>query len=269
MRVAGREDQKTTRAGSPSRSRSRNATHGRKAQHHSDDEPAGPSASPPWLDFVLVGGFVYLDKAGRFLQANSLSYQANSELASSEVFAEGPHDAASEVGQAMVRAGRMDPVTLPALKEIGFQCFGWVNPREEFAGHAPLSCDYGQSAAQSHGAGAFLYGSASGAFFFYALSTATSQDPEVAERRQAIRVSAAGMALDNALRGSVVKLRESVNRAQDMVAELLKEEERSTHARTATERCASPWIRAPLRDRLPTVEISHLTRSAPPQPLNP
>ena len=50
------------------------------------------------------------------------------------------------------------------------------------------------------------------------------QDPEAAERRKAIRASGAGLALDNALRGSVIKLRESVNRAQDMVAELLKEE---------------------------------------------
>jgi hypothetical protein len=210
VRVAGREDHHKTR--------SRKAT---------TDTANNASASPAWLDFVLVGGFVYFDKSGQFLQANALSYQSNKEPTSSEVFAEGPQEAASQVGQIMVSAGRMDPVTLPALQAIGFQSFGWVNPAEEFGTHAPLGCDYGQSAAQSHGAGAFLYGSDNGSFFYYALSAATSQDPVAAERRKSILVSGAGLALDNALRGSIIKLRESVNRAQDMVSELLKEEERS------------------------------------------
>ena len=241
MRAAGREEHRRSksRRATPSRERRRTmiTPDWRKntdavAEVGSFSRPRESSTSatsPAWLDFVLTGGFVYFRKDGRFIQANAISHEAVDaarKISDSDIFAEGPHPAASEVGQSMTSCGRMEPVTLPALREAGFRTFGWVNPAETFEGLAPLGCDYGLSATKTHPAGAYIYGSEDGSFYFYALRMSPAQQAEAREQRQSVRTNGGGLVLDTALNKGVAKLRESVQRAHGVVAELLKEEER-------------------------------------------
>ena len=109
------------------------------------------SETPAWLDFVLVGGFLYFDRDGSLLQANALGAVANDAADASggsssssssnsssrwlldwrrrgggggQIRLEGPFVAVTAVGGAMSAAGRMEPVTLPDLKAVGFLTFG-------------------------------------------------------------------------------------------------------------------------------------------------
>ena len=88
----------------------------------------GGSPTPPWLDFVLIGGFVYFDARGKLLQCNALGIsQAVNDF---RIGLDGPHDAALGAGVAMQRDGRMQAVTVESLKAAGFHSFGWLNPSE-------------------------------------------------------------------------------------------------------------------------------------------
>ena len=90
-----------------------------RAGSRSDDTPA-------WLDFCLIGGFVYFDAKGALLQANALGLQLG--MGNPELTYDGPHLASTRAGGAMMRAGRMEAVTLDSLKDEGFVSFGWLNP---------------------------------------------------------------------------------------------------------------------------------------------
>lgn len=129
---------------------------------------------PAWLDFALVGGFVYVDKDGRFLRANALTpsmTQSHQEASSAQCIEfEGPLPAPRKVGESLTRQGRMAPLTLAFHN---FHTFAWVNPGESVDGE-PLD----NSTALAFGA--FVYATAPGECFYYRLAVSLDVASQVA-----------------------------------------------------------------------------------------
>lgn len=78
----------------------------------------------PWLFLLLIGGFAYFDDVGVVLQVNALTLLP-SPL---ELALEGPFGVDEEVCAAIGMAVRLHPVTLPTLREFGFESFCWHHP---------------------------------------------------------------------------------------------------------------------------------------------
>ena len=191
------------------------------------------TATPVWLDFCVTGGFVYFDANGELLQANALGLNPNASKF--QIKYDGPHEASSAAGHAMIERARMETVTLESLKAIGFVSFGWLNPAEEPGGFS-LTPRRLRSADATHAGGAFLYRQVLGdedTFYYYALAQAEGghwrggPESEGEERRSSVvgpkALSGAALALDNALRGSVVRLRESIKEAHVAAKELIED----------------------------------------------
>eukprot|EP00966_Prymnesium_polylepis_P142969 3300242-Prymnesium_polylepis.1 len=80
----------------------------------------------PWLFFLLVGGFIYVDQAGDVCSVTAIS----PEESAGSLFLHGPFPAAQEAIDALQTCGRLKEVTFAALREAGFESFAWVNPSE-------------------------------------------------------------------------------------------------------------------------------------------
>ena len=104
-----------------------------------------------WAFFLVVGGFVYLDKSKKLLQTNALT------LAPSDykmIFEETIVPKREWVA-ALEKDKRMCAVTLDALYSSGFRRFAWVLPNEAPGDH-PLS-DKEASEESSYKCGGFMY----------------------------------------------------------------------------------------------------------------
>ena len=101
------------------------------------------------LRFAAYGGFVVLDKAKSVVAVQAVG-------AGDELTFGGPLDWRDEFTAQLRDAGRLVPVTLPALKAAGAEHFCWINPSEQFA--APS----GERWVPSCERGAFLYLRAAG-----------------------------------------------------------------------------------------------------------
>ena len=89
---------------------------------------------PPWLDFVITGGFCYFDKSNVLLRCNALGAHVAS---SGTVNLIGPYQALPKAGNWLQSVGRLRPVTLSSLSDAGFHSFGWVF-RDEAPGGSSL-----------------------------------------------------------------------------------------------------------------------------------
>ena len=171
-----------------------------------EDKETGEAYAPAWLDFVLVGGYCYFDRAKNFLAGNALS--AGDGHASHHVGRlnlQGPIAASKEAGHALQAEGRMVAVTVPALTLVGFTAFAWVNPSESPGGQ-PLGLRDGITIEN----GGFVYEAPErDQWFVYRLSLPgdpplpQSSLAEAGTEASAIKQSAA---LDSALRGSLATL---------------------------------------------------------------
>lgn len=131
----------------------------------------------PWLFFILLGGYVYFNKAGAVVRVNALSV-SGSPFSLTLV---GPIPGSTDALEVMGQQGRLTDVTLNTLRDQGYRRFGWINPGEKFK-HAPVTT----IATYDHGA--FIYGvdcRATGAQM--ALIFVMAQDPsEQSEVREAM-----------------------------------------------------------------------------------
>ena len=120
---------------------------------------SGAYVQPEWLNFLLVGGYVYFDADRKLLGANALSPRGEgTEKAGVELVLVGPYDCAVGAGEAMRTAGRLQKVTIGSLKGAGFEEFGWVFKGEEPGGHA---------LGPEHKQGAFVYRHVSADLYLY------------------------------------------------------------------------------------------------------
>lgn len=196
------------------------------------------SSTPMWLDFILVGGFVYFDKNNNVLRANALGLNPDT---STHIVCYGPHTASVSAGDAMMRLGRMEKVTYDSLQSIGLTDFGWLNPAEEPGGKG-LAADPPD---KTHPDGGFMYRhcvpGGKPSFFYYALAVESGNTissrpriplPTAAEDSPAVSGRAA-TALDDALRKNVEYLRTQVQKNEHRVNDA--DEQRRTQEQ---ERCA-------------------------------
>jgi hypothetical protein len=103
-----------------------------------------------WFAFLLLGGFCYLDAHNNVLRCNALS------LSETPAFLHllGPYATADERVTAVLREqGRVEAVTLHALRTAGFGEFAWVNPNE-----TPGGAELGDTFLTSWEFGAFHFG---------------------------------------------------------------------------------------------------------------
>ena len=70
----------------------------------------------------------------------------------------GPHQASPLAGAALRDAGRLQSISISALRASGFSHFAWVFKAERPGGHA---------LAEVHEQGAFVYCHEDGSFYFY------------------------------------------------------------------------------------------------------
>jgi hypothetical protein len=87
--------------------------------------------------------------------------RAQDVVASGSISLVGPFDATHAAGTAVKDAGRLQPVTIDALKGAGFEHFAWVYKAEKPGGH---------SLGPDHEQGAFVYEHRDGDFFFFQLA---------------------------------------------------------------------------------------------------
>ena len=138
---------------------------------------------PPWLAFVLTGGFCYFSSTGELLGANALSLEPTRENARLTLV--GPYRAAAQAGEALRPEARLRAVTLPTLISAGFNHFGWV-----FEGEAPG----GHALGKEHECAAFVYAHTNGTFFYYQL-----YEPTEAAKMGSPATSSSGGVHDSAL----------------------------------------------------------------------
>lgn len=77
--------------------------------------------------FFVLGGFVYFDEDKGFLQANAVSLK----LTSRKLNFDGPYRMEPNAAQALKASGRLRPLPLRSLNDVGLMRFGWTNPSEE------------------------------------------------------------------------------------------------------------------------------------------
>lgn len=171
------------------------------------DDVTGEAASAAWLDFVLVGGYCYFDASHRFLAGNALSAGDGNSRSIGRLNLQGPIVLRKEAGYALRDEGRMARVTVPALTEIGFTAFAWVNPNESPGGQ-PLGLRDGITIEN----GGFAY-EAPGRDQWFVYRMALPGDAALADARASgIKSDALDMALDTALRGSLAALATALKR---------------------------------------------------------
>ena len=97
----------------------------------------------PQVDFVLNGGYIYIDAGGLLLDVNAVRSPTREETTaglrgdvghqkdhSFEI--DGPYPLADVARKALVAAGRMQPVTTDFLRAMGAHTYAWVLPEETF-----------------------------------------------------------------------------------------------------------------------------------------
>ena len=87
--------------------------------------PVAPA--DPWLFFLLLGGFVYLDEEGGIVSLTAVAVDDQVKT----LFLHGPFVADEQAIAALSSRGRLRAVTSQPLQEAGFISFAWVNPSEE------------------------------------------------------------------------------------------------------------------------------------------
>lgn len=83
--------------------------------------------SEPWLFMCLLGGFCYFDSIGHMIQCNALVLTAAPPVSLTLV---GPYQASKPAVEHLISHSRMREVTIAALRNNGFQQFGWVLAQE-------------------------------------------------------------------------------------------------------------------------------------------
>ena len=115
-----------------------------------------------------AGGFCYFDAAKSLLGCNSLSPDLTGShigllpAGVGKINFDGPYSANANLLLPLAAANRLVPVTVPLLREAGFDAFAWVHPREKL----------GTSVFPANAHGAFVYrwnGSARVQCYFYVL----------------------------------------------------------------------------------------------------
>ena len=87
-----------------------------------------------WLDALLFGAFCYFDESDSVVQVNALCLTPTPNA--KQVHLEGPRAATHDAFAALTQLGRVQPVTLRHLIDVGLHRFAWVNPEEAPGGHA-------------------------------------------------------------------------------------------------------------------------------------
>ena len=84
-------------------------------------------ADEPWGFFLLVGGFLFFDRAGALLPGTACALT----LVPSRwmLHFDGPHTPSADAIKTMRHDGRMCDVTLDALEDAGFAAFGWAHAK--------------------------------------------------------------------------------------------------------------------------------------------
>ena len=104
----------------------------------------------------LLGGYIYFDESQNFLQANAISLKkTNRQLRFGGPFAVAPDAAAF-----LKASGRLRPLLLKSLNEVGLTKFGWINPREHPGG-------FKLHESMDWNSGAFVYQRSDGELVFY------------------------------------------------------------------------------------------------------
>lgn len=83
-----------------------------------------------WAFVLLLGGFAYFDSAGALLAVNAITFSPSD----TGLVLIGPSATVPGALEAMKEEGRMQPVTLPELTQVGIGHFGWVHPCEQLGG---------------------------------------------------------------------------------------------------------------------------------------
>ena len=125
---------------------------------------------PTWLDFALVGGFVYLNETLDIVRANALCVVAEGlafkEPPQGKFELEGPFPAPPQAGKWLQEQGRLAPLTLGTFD--GFHSFGWAHPGEPLGGRT-----LGKAALAF---GAFVYAKGNDEYFYYGLAVDARSD---------------------------------------------------------------------------------------------
>ena len=88
-------------------------------------------ASQPWAYLTLLGGFCFFDDDNRVVGVNALTLVPSVNV----MRLIGPYEPSQDALDAMDDSGRMAEVGVEALRESGYQLFGWVHARESPGGH--------------------------------------------------------------------------------------------------------------------------------------
>ena len=121
--------------------------------------------------FFLLGGFVYFDESQSFLQANAISFKQTDR----ELRFDGPFHAKAEAADVLKRSGRLRPLSLRSLNDVGLLQLGWVNPMELPGGFMLHDTVDWKS-------GALVFGRADGQTVFYSTKTGKLNHAEADER---------------------------------------------------------------------------------------
>jgi hypothetical protein len=81
--------------------------------------------------FVLLGGFVYFDGAGRVVSVTAISGDAPCRKRDEHLVFDGPYHWPEE-WSTQLAAERVHAITLPALRALGLCGFAWLLPNESF-----------------------------------------------------------------------------------------------------------------------------------------
>eukprot|EP01006_Ploeotia_vitrea_P014724 TRINITY_DN4018_c0_g1_i1.p1 TRINITY_DN4018_c0_g1~~TRINITY_DN4018_c0_g1_i1.p1 ORF type:complete len:1091 (-),score=90.93 TRINITY_DN4018_c0_g1_i1:122-3121(-) len=73
--------------------------------------------------FLTIGGFIYFDPIGRPIRKNGIA-------AGKDLFFDGPYKLPRSVRTALEGQGRLQPVTIPDIKQTGAEQFAWLGPSE-------------------------------------------------------------------------------------------------------------------------------------------
>lgn len=114
----------------------------------------------PWLFFLLLGGYAYFDVTRKLLRTNSFVLTP----AKASLMAIGPLSPNADAIDELRKLGRLKPVTLGPLSDVGFTQFAWANPQERPGGLALLP-----NGADPPGSGAFVYETDDRVMMLYAL----------------------------------------------------------------------------------------------------
>ena len=83
----------------------------------------------PWLFFLLLGGFIYMDEDGHVVSVTAVVLDDTA----ASLYLLGPFRAETSAQEVLETTARLRDVTFKPLRDAGFDLFAWVNPQEELA----------------------------------------------------------------------------------------------------------------------------------------